>query len=111
MLILFLEGVLEVIDGVNHGKRQAEDSGIHKSHATGSSANGWRPRVVKINSSSLFTVLLAHIWRMNWYRSFPFDLILQDRRELIEYLFHSSDTFFWFKLGIQVDLLILGVLM
>ena len=60
MLMLFLKGVLEAVDHVNYSKRQAEDSGIYKCHATGSSNNGRRPRVDEINSSFLFTAIGMH---------------------------------------------------
>ena len=60
MLVFFLKVVLEAVDHVNHGKHQVEDSSIHKCHATGSSTNGWRPRVVGINSSFLFTAVGKH---------------------------------------------------
>ena len=60
-LMLFLKGVPEAVDHVNYGKRQLGESGIHKCHATGSSTNGRRPRVGKINSSFLLTAIGTYL--------------------------------------------------
>ena len=60
MLMFFLEGVLEAIDHVNHVNHQAEGIGIHKCHAISTSANGWRSRVVNIDSSFLVTAIGTH---------------------------------------------------
>ena len=108
-LVLFLRGILEAVDHVNHGKHQAEDTSIHKCHATATSTNSWGPRVVKINTFLLITTIGTHPKNeLVQVIAHGLDFLSQKG---IQYLLSFRYILPRFRLRTQIDHLILGILM